>query len=51
MCISEAIDAKAQHVVCFQGFAKQVAITTTILQDKDTQRFEQQLQAPNMVRS
>lgn len=34
VCVSEPIDAEAQHVVRFEGFAEEVAITTTILQQQ-----------------
>lgn len=36
MSISQSIDAKTQHVVCFQGFTKQITITATILQKDNT---------------
>lgn len=40
VCVSEPIDAKAQHVVCFEGFAEEVTITTTILQNDKKTIFE-----------
>lgn len=37
--ISQPINSKTKHIVCFQSFAEQITITTTILGDnKRTER-------------
>lgn len=38
MSISQPINSKTKHIICFQSFAEQITITTTILGDNRTKR-------------
>lgn len=36
--ISQPIDSKTKHIICFQSFAEQITITPTILEDNNSNK-------------